>query len=58
VTIELFKDVDKSWRFHIVADNGQIIATSEAYSSKRQCMDTVKSLLGLTLTLKTKKGKA
>jgi uncharacterized protein YegP (UPF0339 family) len=33
VRVELFKGKD-GWRWHLVAANGEILATSEAYSSK------------------------
>ena len=42
--IELFQDVNKCWRWRIVADNGEVLATSEAYASKRNAIDTGKML--------------
>ena len=32
--IQLFKDKRKDWRFRIVAGNGKILCSSEAYSRK------------------------
>jgi len=32
--IELFKDIGGCWRWHLVAGNHEILATSEAYAKK------------------------
>lgn len=50
--IELFLDKDKKWRLRIRAENGRIICSSEAYSSKRTCMDTARTLLASKLVMK------
>lgn len=41
---EVFQDVKKEFRFRLKAPNGQIIATSEGYTTKQNCMDTIKSI--------------
>jgi len=41
--IELFEGVD-GWRWRLRADNGEILATSEAYSDKSAAVETVQSL--------------
>jgi len=38
---EIFKDTSGQYRFRLVAPNGEIIATSEAYTSKQACLDTI-----------------
>lgn len=38
---EWFKDKEDKYRFRLKADNGQIIATSEAYESKDSCMNGI-----------------
>ncbi|MFQ5538802.1 MAG: DUF1508 domain-containing protein [Candidatus Binatia bacterium] len=38
--IGLFKDTSKKWRMHIIGGNGQIILSSEAYSSKTRAFQT------------------
>jgi uncharacterized protein YegP (UPF0339 family) len=37
----VFKDIDGKFRFHLEAPNGEIIATSEGYSSNRACLDGI-----------------
>lgn len=39
-TIQLFKDVNGCWRWRLEASNGEILASSEAYSSKAMCRKT------------------
>jgi uncharacterized protein YegP (UPF0339 family) len=41
---ELFKDKDEKYRFRLKAANGEIIATSEAYSSKDGCVNGIESV--------------
>ncbi len=41
--LETFTDTGGAWRFHVKSINGNIIASSEAYSSKQACWDTVMS---------------
>ena len=41
---QTFKDVGGSWRFRIVSVNGEIVAQSEAYSSKQKCLQTIASM--------------
>lgn len=42
--IEVIQNVNGCWYWRLVAENGEILATSEAYSSKSKCMQTVKSV--------------
>lgn len=39
---EVFKDVEKKFRFRLRADNGEIIATGEAYETNQACLDTIR----------------
>ena len=41
---ECFKDKVGKFRFRLKAANGEIIANSEAYSSKEACMNGVESV--------------
>ena len=41
---EVFKDAKDEFRFRMVAPNGQIIASSEGYTQKQSCLDTVDSI--------------
>lgn len=41
---EWFNDKAGKWRWHLLAGNGQIIATSQAYKSKQACMDGIESV--------------
>ena len=36
-TIEIFKGKDKQYYFHVKAANGEIIAQSEGYTTKKMC---------------------
>ena len=40
----IFKDASGQYRFRLVAPNGEIIAASEAYTSKRSCLDTIEAV--------------
>jgi hypothetical protein len=42
--IELFKDKSGKWRFRARANNGRILASSEAYSSRANVRKGAKSL--------------
>jgi len=42
--LQMFQDKKKKWRFRLVANNGQTLASSEAYSSKTKCRNTVLSI--------------
>ena len=46
--IQLFQDKNKCWRWRLVAGNGEVLATSEAYCSKKSCLDTAKGLAEAT----------
>ncbi|MDI2128610.1 YegP family protein [Yinghuangia seranimata] len=41
---EWFTDKAGKWRWHLLAGNGQIIATSQGYKSKQACMDGIESV--------------
>lgn len=42
--IEITKNKNGCWFWRLVAANGEILAASEAYSSKGACLKTVKGL--------------
>lgn len=42
---EIYKDEQGLWRFRIKALNNKIIAVSESYTSKQNCMKGIKSLI-------------
>ncbi len=42
---EMFKDKNKLWRFRVKALNNKIIAVSESYSSRQNCIKGMKSLV-------------
>jgi len=41
---EMTKDQAGKFRFRLIAENGQVIAVSEAYSAKQSCEDGIKSV--------------
>ncbi len=41
---EVYKDTATEYRFRLKAPNGEIIATSEAYTSKAACMNGIESV--------------
>ena len=41
---EWYKDKAGKYRFRLKAPNGEIIATSEAYSSKNACVNGIESV--------------
>lgn len=41
---EVFKDVSGQFRFRLKSSNGQVIATSESYTSKQSCLDGINSV--------------
>lgn len=43
-TIEAFTDADGAWRWRLRHANGEILATSEAYSSRAAMIDTAQNL--------------
>jgi len=43
-TFEVFKDRKKQWRFRLRARNGKIIASSEAYVSRRNAIIGIESI--------------
>ena len=42
--VEMFRGEDKKWRWRLMAVNGNILATSEAYSTKAKCRSTADSV--------------
>ncbi|WP_127473068.1 YegP family protein [Microbacterium sulfonylureivorans] len=41
---ELFEDKGGQWRFNLLASNGQVIASSEGYSSKSAAKNGIESV--------------
>ncbi|MBN2736188.1 MAG: YegP family protein [Spirochaetales bacterium] len=41
---EVYQDGSGEYRFRLKAGNGEIIATSEAYSSKNACLNGIESV--------------
>ena len=41
---EVFEDKSGDWRFNLVAPNGEVIASSEGYTSKDNCLKGVESV--------------
>jgi len=41
---EIFIDKKGEYRFRLKAPNGEIIATSEGYSTKHECIDGIESV--------------
>ena len=41
---EVFEDKSGDWRFSLVAPNGEVIASSEGYTSKDNCLKGVESV--------------
>lgn len=41
---EVYRDSSGDYRFRLKAGNGQIIASSEAYSSKKACLSGIASV--------------
>lgn len=41
---EVFRDKGREWRFNLKALNGEIIASSEGYSSKQACLQGIESV--------------
>jgi uncharacterized protein YegP (UPF0339 family) len=49
VKFELYRDVSKQYRWRLIAGNGEIVATSEAYtqlSSARRSAERVREIAG------------
>ena len=42
---EVWTDKAGEYRFRLKAPNGEIIATSEGYSSKKSCMNGIQSVM-------------
>lgn len=43
-TFELWTDKGGDWRFNLKAGNGQVIATSQGYSSKASALNGIESV--------------
>ncbi len=41
---EVYTDTKKQFRFRLKAGNGEIIATSEGYTTKKSCMNGIESV--------------
>jgi len=41
---EVYQDSKKQFRFRLKAANGEIVATGEAYTTKRACMNGIASI--------------
>lgn len=41
---EIFEDERGEWRFNLKASNGEVVATSEGYSSKQACLNGVEAV--------------
>jgi uncharacterized protein YegP (UPF0339 family) len=46
VRIEIFENTIHKWQWRLVAWNGEILSSSEVYSSYTQCVNTIDSLKG------------
>ena len=42
---EIFQDKKKLFRFRLIAPNGQIIATSQGYKTKKSCKNGIASVV-------------
>jgi len=42
--IKLFKDKSDKWRWHILARNNKVLAVSEAYETRRKCLQTAEKV--------------
>lgn len=42
--VEFFKDKNKQWHFRVVATNGRILCSSEAYTTRAKARKGVKSI--------------
>ena len=42
---EVYKDKAGEYRFKLKAPNGEVIAVSEGYSSKKSCMNGIESVM-------------
>jgi uncharacterized protein len=41
---EIYTDKGEEWRFNLIAPNGEVIASSEGYTSKANCLNGVESV--------------
>lgn len=41
---EIYKDTRNEWRFRMIAGNGEIVATSEGYSTKAAAVNGIDSI--------------
>jgi len=49
IYIVVFTDVSGRYRWRLVGKNSEILASSESYSSKQACLDTVELILNCTI---------
>lgn len=53
IEIELFKDSDAAWRWRLRAANHEILAVSEAYSSRGKAEQTAKLIRSADYEIRT-----
>jgi uncharacterized protein YegP (UPF0339 family) len=51
-SFEVFQGQDGDWRFRVRADNGEVVAQSEAYASKENATRATVDLVGVVLKAK------
>jgi uncharacterized protein YegP (UPF0339 family) len=49
---EVFKDKAGQWRYRVRADNGEVVAQSEAYTTEESAKRATRDLVGVTLLAK------
>ena len=47
--IVIYRDTAGEWRFRFVAGNGQIVAASEGYKSKRACLKGIAAVVRVAM---------
>jgi uncharacterized protein YegP (UPF0339 family) len=53
IDIELFKDADAAWRWRLRAANHEVLAVSEAYSSRSKAEQTAKLIRSADYEIRT-----
>lgn len=53
IDIELFKDADSAWRWRLRAANHEVLAVSEAYSSRSKAEQTAKLIRSADYEIRT-----
>jgi len=49
---EIFKDSKEEWRFRLVAGNGEIVAQSEGYTQKHNCLGGIEVIKAIASVAK------